>query len=678
MSDPTPSAHRRNSLAAETSPYLLQHAANPVDWHPWGEAALAEAKATNRPILLSIGYAACHWCHVMAHESFENDEIAALMNRLFVNIKVDREERPDIDQIYMAALHALGQQGGWPLTMFLTPDGEPFWGGTYFPPDSRWGRPGFPDVLQTIARTYTEAPDRVAASRTALRERLEKAKPAGAVLTIDFLNAASERLSSIMDPTLGGTHGAPKFPQPTLLDLLWRDSQRTGDPTSRELVLLSLRRMAEGGIYDHVGGGFARYSVDDRWLVPHFEKMLYDNAQLIDLLGRAFVATGEPLFHQRIRETIDWLEREMLLPEGAFASSLDADSEGVEGKFYVWTKTEIEALLGSRADAFGAVYDVSPHGNWEDSIIVNRTKGLDDQNPTDPMQLVPELEKLRAARSSRVRPGLDDKILADWNGLLIVALARVSIRFGRPDWLQLALHAYRFVATEMARGDRLGHSYRKGKLVFPGVASDYAGMIAAALALYEATGETTFLSDAIRWTDRFDAHHWDASTGGYFAAADDADALLLRMKASADEATPSANGQMAENLVRLWIQTGDDRYRQRVTALFAALAGEIAANLYASTSLLAAFDTLIEPVQAVIVVPSGESPAELQQAVSEAADARIIVTIVMADRSLPTGHPASGKTAVDELPTLYVCRGQMCSLPVTERIHVKQAVLGLA
>lgn len=674
--EPSHSGATRNALAYETSPYLLQHARNPVDWHPWGPEALALAKETNRPILLSIGYAACHWCHVMAHESFENEEIAALMNALFINIKVDREERPDIDQIYMAALHALGQQGGWPLTMFLTPDGEPFWGGTYFPPESRWGRPGFPEVLQSISTTFSQAPDRIIASRDALKRRMATPRENNQSLTPGLLDAASEQLASLMDTELGGIRGAPKFPQPSLLDLLWRHSVRSGNETSRDLVLLSLTQMCEGGIYDHLGGGFSRYSVDDRWLVPHFEKMLYDNAQLIDLLSKAYAVTRAPLFATRIEETIGWLTREMLLPEGAFASSLDADSEGEEGRFYVWTKAEIEAILGERAAAFSAHYDVTEGGNWEGHTILNRSK-LTAQTDAIRAHFAEERAMLLQARAKRVRPDRDDKILADWNALTISALARASIILRRPEWLQLALDAYRFISTTMMRHDRSGHSYRAGKLVFPGFANDHAAMIRTALILHELTGEHVFLDDAERWTGTLNRHYWDNEGAAYFVSADDAEALILRMKANADEAIPSANGTMAECLTRLWILTGEDRYRQRATDLLQALSRSIATNLFASCSLLAGFDTLLEPVHAVIIVEANQTHHDLLEAVLDLADPRIIVSILKGSANLPESHPAFGKQTISGQPTLYICRGQSCSRPVTDRIHVKQAMVGL-
>ncbi|MEZ5889307.1 MAG: thioredoxin domain-containing protein [Xanthobacteraceae bacterium] len=514
---PTP---HENRLARETSPYLLQHKNNPVDWWPWGPDALAEAKRANKPILLSVGYAACHWCHVMAHESFEDAATAAVMNELFVNIKVDREERPDIDQIYMTALHLLGQQGGWPLTMILTPDGEPVWGGTYFPNTSRYGRPSFTDVLREIARLFREEPHRVEHNREALMARLaDRAQPEGrATIGLAQLGSIAEQLAGAMDPLHGGLRGAPKFPQCSMLEFLWRAGQRVDNrsqpseaPPSEpmnvffDLVELSLERMCEGGIYDHLGGGFSRYSVDERWLVPHFEKMLYDNAQLLELLALAHARTGHPLFRQRAAETVGWLEREMLTAEGAFCASLDADSEGEEGKFYVWSLAEIESLLPADEAAFFAQrYDVTAEGNFEGHTILNRLQRLDKfartragqgfalapMDANEEQRLAALRQALLDARARRVRPGLDDKVLADWNGLMIAALANAGSLLDEPGWIALARRAFDFIAREMTRGDRLGHSWRAtARLLFPGLASDFAAMIRAALALFEATGE---------------------------------------------------------------------------------------------------------------------------------------------------------------------------------------------
>ena len=408
-------ASHENRLARETSPYLLQHKHNPVDWWPWGTEALAQAKSNNKPILLSVGYAACHWCHVMAHESFEDDTTAQVMNELFVNIKVDREERPDIDQIYMSALHHLGEHGGWPLTMFLTPDGEPFWGGTYFPKTSRYGKPAFVDLLREVERVFRQEPQSVEQNRSALMARLsEKARPKGkVVIGPPELDRAAAQIAGMIDPVHGGMRGAPKFPQPMMLEFLWRAGQRLNDRRYFGAVELSLARMCEGGIYDHLGGGFSRYSVDERWLTPHFEKMLYDNALLLELLALAWQRSANDLFRTRAGETVGWLAREMTTSEGAFSASLDADSEGEEGKFYVWSPAEIEAVLGQDDAAFFAGhYDVTVQGNFEGHTILNRLKHL-PRSMDDEKRLGAMRAKLLEARSKRVRPGLDDKVLAD-------------------------------------------------------------------------------------------------------------------------------------------------------------------------------------------------------------------------------------------------------------------------
>src|SRR5580658_7111467 len=440
----------RNRLDEETSPYLLQHKDNPVHWQAWGEATLATAKQHDRPILLSIGYAACHWCHVMAHESFENPAIAGLMNDLFVNIKVDREERPDLDAIYQHALALLGEQGGWPLTMFLTPDGEPFWGGTYFPPDQRWGRPGFAQVLEAISAAYAGKRDDVAKNVAVLREalqRLGQPQHGGAILR-QQLDPIAERLLRETDQIHGGIGTAPKFPQCGILELFWRAWKRTHSTPYRDAVTKALDAMCQGGIYDHLGGGFARYSTDARWLAPHFEKMLYDNAELIDLLTLVWQETKSPLYRQRIDETAGWVAREMLTPGGGFASSLDADSEHEEGKFYVWSAEEVGATLGPDAAVFNEIYDVTAEGNWEGHTILNRLH--------HPALLADETEallarcraQLFALRAPRVRPGTDDKVLADWNGLMIAALAQAGLVFERPEWVAMAARAFAFIERE--------------------------------------------------------------------------------------------------------------------------------------------------------------------------------------------------------------------------------------
>ena len=446
-SAPASTTHQ-NRLANETSPYLLQHKNNPVDWWPWGPEALAAAKKTSKPILLSVGYAACHWCHVMAHESFENDATARVMNELFVNIKVDREERPDIDQIYMAALHHLGEHGGWPLTMFLTPAGEPIWGGTYFPNTSRYGKPAFIDVLREIARLFRDEPGKIEQNRAALMEQLATVARRAGTATIGRteLDSAARQLGGIIDPVNGGTRGAPKFPQAALFELLWRAGLRTGEARYFAAVDITLDHICEGGIYDHLGGGFSRYSVDERWLVPHFEKMLYDNAQLLELLAIAYQRSGKTLYRRRAEETVAWLKREMTIGEGAFSASLDADSEGEEGKFYVWSYDEVIRRLGIEdGEFFARHYDVTPAGNFEGHNILNRLKPQ-PRSDADEARLDALREKLLAARESRVRPGLDDKVLADWNGLMIAALVNAGLLFDEPSWIDMAGRAFDFIA----------------------------------------------------------------------------------------------------------------------------------------------------------------------------------------------------------------------------------------
>src|SRR3974390_1539952 len=466
----TSNTKRLNGLAEATSPYLLQHKYNPVDWRQWGPGALAEAKRLKRPILLSIGYAACHWCHVMAHESFEDEATARLMNELFVNIKVDREERPDIDQIYMNALHLLGEQGGWPLTMFLTPAGEPVWGGTYFPKDSKFGRPAFKDVLREVARLFREEPGKIEQNRAALLARLaDKARPADKVtIGLRELNAAAAQVGNMFDPVNGGLRGPPTFLQPSMFEFLWRAGMGTGDKRFFETVEHSLERMCEGGIYDHLGGGFSRYSVDERWLVPHFEKMLYDNAQLLELLALGWQRSGNTLFAERARETVQWLAREMTTKEGAFCASLDADSEGEEGKFYVWSYDEVIRTLGlSDGEFFARHYDVSASGNFEGHNILNRLERV-PRTREDEERLALLRAKLMQVRDKRVRPGLDDKVLADWNGLMIAALVNAGVVFGEPGWIDMAARAFDFIVRGMTRGDRLGRFLRGGAPLFSG------------------------------------------------------------------------------------------------------------------------------------------------------------------------------------------------------------------
>jgi uncharacterized protein YyaL (SSP411 family) len=678
-----------NRLGEETSPYLLQHRDNPVAWRAWGEQAFAEARAQDKPVLLSVGYAACHWCHVMAHECFEDPEIAALMNRLFVNIKVDREERPDVDSIYQTALALLGEHGGWPLTMFLTPAGEPFWGGTYFPPTPRFGRPGFPQVLTAIAEIYANDKERVAKNTAALTDALGKlsANQPGEAIPLTALDQVAQRLLGEVDRVHGGIGGAPKFPQPSILKLLWRAWKRSGDADLREAVELTMTRMAQGGIYDHLGGGFARYAVDARWLVPHFEKMLYDNAQLLELLTWLWQDTGKTLYEQRARETAGWVLREMIAdadgsgrtPTGAFAATLDADSEGEEGKFYVWQEAEIDALLGDEAALFKRHYDVRPAGNWEGKTILNRSAAPELADPETEARLAACRETLRAARDTRVWPGWDDKVLADWNGLMVAALAKAGPAFGEPEWLAAAERAFAFVCREMQRDGRLHHAWRHGQLKHPATLDDYADMAAAALALDEVTGKPDYRGQAEAWVAVLDRHYWDEENGGYFFTADDTADLIVRTKTAYDSAAPSGNGTILAVLARLFYLTGEAAYRERAEALVAAFSGELTRNFFPLATLLNGAELLIAATQVVIVGARGtpDTDALIAATVRLCLPNRVL-QVVDAGEALPPAHPAAGKGQMDGRATAYVCHGPACSLPITEPAALARALGGAA
>jgi uncharacterized protein YyaL (SSP411 family) len=659
-----------NRLQKASSPYLLQHRHNPVHWWEWGSGALEEARRLNRPVLISIGYAACHWCHVMAHESFEDPDVAEVMNSLFVNIKVDREERPDVDQVYMSALHALGEQGGWPLTMFLTAQGEPFWGGTYFPKEPRFGRPGFVSVLREIARLHHDEPDRVTQNARALKAHLAKeARPEGEAVTSDELNDLAQRLALALDPVNGGLPGAPKFPNPPILECVYRHAHRSGDEIARSNFLLAMERMALGGIHDHIGGGFARYAVDERWLVPHFEKMLYDNAQLLELYALAFAESGRPLFRQASEGIVTWLTREMVTEEGAFAASLDADSEGVEGKFYVWGLGEIREVLGSDATLFAATYDITQHGNWEETNIPNLL--ITGEIPTElDGRVAPMREKLLARRASRVRPGLDDKVLADWNGLMIAALVRAATLLDRPEWIVLAKAAYRFIAESMNRDGRLGHSWRAGSLIFPGFALDHAAMMRAALALFETTGESRYLDDCRTWRDTLLRDFAVAETGTLAMTSREADPLVVRPQPTHDDAVPNANGVFAEAIVRLAQITGAEEDREQAEAALTTLTGIARAGPFGHTSILNALDLHFRGLTIVIV---GEGADALREVAMRVPYTDRTVVRIRDGEWLGAAHPAHG-AAVGDRPQALVCAGMRCSLPVADPAQLETQV----
>ena len=666
-----------NLLGRETSPYLLQHAENPVHWRPWGKAALEEAKAAHKPILVSIGYAACHWCHVMAHESFEDPETAALMNALFVNIKIDREERPDIDQIYMSALHALGEQGGWPLTMFATPDGAPFWGGTYFPPEPRWGRPSFRQVLQGVANAFHTGAEVVTHNTRALTEHLERQATAsvGDAPEPAQLDAVAQAYLRMTDPEHGGLRGAPKFPNPPIYRFLWQNAFRTGQPDAVDALHLMLDRMSQGGIYDHLGGGYARYSTDEVWLVPHFEKMLYDNAQVLELLALAQAHRPNPLYAQRANETVWWMMRDMSAQridgKAAFAASEDADSEGEEGRFYVWTEAEINALLGPASVAFKRAYDVTAAGNWDGHVILRRVTPFG--SPDEEAVLTRSRQVLFQAREKRVRPGWDDKVLADWNGLAIAALVRASVVFDQPLWLDRAREAFDFILIHMtALHGGVDHAWRLGRVTAAGMLEDQAAMTRAALALHEATGEMRFLAVAERLANAAGAAFADGHGGFYATAADASDVPLTRPRTATDGVTPSGNGMMAEVFARLFHLTGDPVWRARATAVLTAFGGQ-PEQLTGMPCLLAAADVLEEGAS-VVIVGEPAMAAALARAALSAADPAIVVLRAAATGALPLDHPAYGKTAGIYGAAAYVCRGNVCGLPIADPAALVRAL----
>ena len=680
----------KNKLALETSPYLLQHQDNPVDWYPWGEEALDAAKQSGKAILLSIGYSSCHWCHVMAHESFENPNIAALMNELFINVKVDREERPDLDVIYQSSLALMRQAGGWPLTMFLTPDGEPFWGGTYFPPEERRGRPGFKQVLNGLATAWQDNREQVTSNVAVIREALEAlsiAQP-GTQLTLGFVDEVASTTLRAIDPSYGGFRNAPKFPQVPLLGMLWRAWRRTKLNLYYDAVCSSLNHMCQGGIYDHIGGGFARYSTDEKWLVPHFEKMLYDNAQLIGLLTEVWKETKTPLYEARIRETIDWVLREMKITEDdghiAFASALDADTvdedgHSVEGRFYVWTEAEIDELLGDTAPLFKKTYAITDRGNWAEGGV-----GANVISRVTPYPLDPAIEEMLASarsrlfdrRQRRALPRRDDKVLADLNGLMIQALAKAATTFDEPRWLDAAKSALTFVSKHMVSDGRLSRSWAAGVAKHNAVLDDLAQMSRAALQLYEATGDAPYLVQAEAWVHQADDLFWCTDDGGYCLSARDVTDVITRTRQCADNVVPSGNGTMADVLARLYLITGETRYRERAEGVINAFPAENANAVTNMPTLMNAFELLTEGAQVVIAGTNGNTH-ELLRAAHAAPGGLHVVIRSDGENEHAQGHPAHGKTSIDGKAAAYVCRAATCSPPVIDEDALIAALKGL-
>jgi len=671
-----------NELGRAASPYLLQHADNPVHWRMWGDAALKEAQTLNKPILLSVGYAACHWCHVMAHESFEDAATAAVMNELFVNIKVDREERPDIDHIYMSALHTFGERGGWPMTMFLTPTGEPFWGGTYFPKTEQYGRPSFVNVLRGVAEAFRAQPDRIAHNTKIVRDTLSKdARKESGELTAGMIESIAPQIANFVDTLNGGLRGAPKFPNTPIFELLWRAGARLGNTPYRDHVRLTLTRMSQGGIYDHLGGGFARYSVDERWLVPHFEKMLYDNAQLLEMLALCHREFGDALMKTRASEIVAWLQRDMTTANGAFCASLDADSEGEEGKFYVWTWDELVSLLGE-ADAifFGQFYGASRHGNWSEEPHGERVNVLNQLEAVPPSadeaaRLAPIRQKLFDAREKRVHPGLDDKVMADWNGLMISALVNAGTALSEPSWINLAARAYQIIIDlllyENDTGQkRLAHSTRAGVVVKPGFALDHAAMMRAALALHEARHMAgadlparDYLADAISFAEALRDDYCAPTSGLIAMSAQGASDVILRLAPTTDDAIPNAHPVYLEGLIRLAGLTGDLKWQALADDLFATLAPIVRANFVGHAGVMNALDLRLYGVE--IVTAGNDRQALYEAALAIPFDHRIVLDLDRLE-ALPADHPAAAQAKAAGAAAAFACSAGTCSLPVND------------
>jgi uncharacterized protein YyaL (SSP411 family) len=685
-----PRPPRENRLACETSPYLLQHAHNPVDWYPWGSEAFARAKELDRPIFLSIGYSACHWCHVMERESFEDEAIARLMNELFVCIKVDREERPDVDDVYMKAVQILTQGGGWPMSVWLTPDGRPFFGGTYFPPEDKYGRAGFPKVCAEMGRLWKEERQRVLDAADALTGEVRKASTlasaggsSDAALPEGLVARAADRIVRNFDPTYGGFGAAPKFPHPMELALLVRADARIGKPEARHAALFTLEKMAAGGIYDQVGGGFHRYSTDERWLVPHFEKMLYDNAQLAGVYLDAFLATGDEAHARVVREILDYVLREMTSPEGGFHSTQDADSEGEEGKFFVWTPDELEAALGADLAAWiGPFFGVSREGNFEHGAsILSRPWSVADFAKARSMseeQVAAGIGvarcKLFGERSKRVAPARDDKVLADWNGLMIGAFARAGFHLAEPRYLDAARKSAAFARAKLwseEGGGSLKRSWKDGQAKHAGNLADFACLAEGFLELHQAGFDPADLAFARRLVDVAIARFADEGEGGFFFTASDHETLIARPKDPYDGATPSGPSVMASNLVRLAELTGEEAYRARALRMLALYRRLLEQHPQAVGRMLWAVDFLeSRPREVVLAGPSEAALAPLVDVLRKSSGAHRVVLVATPQSAgalskltslLEGREPAAGGT-----PSAYVCRDGACKLPVTD------------
>ncbi len=685
-----------NRLIYESSPYLLQHSHNPVAWFPWGEEALSRAKAEDKPILLSIGYSACHWCGVMERESFEDEETARMMNENFVNIKVDREERPDLDGIYMQAVQAISGQGGWPMTVFLTPDGKPFYGGTYYPPEPRHGLPSFRQVLQSVASAYRNRRGDVTQSAAQLTEQLSEqtsAKTRREELTRLLIDEAYTAIEQQFDRVHGGFGSAPKFPQPMNLEFLLRVHYRTRYPTALAMVEKTLQKMARGGMYDQLGGGFHRYSVDSRWLVPHFEKMLYDNAQLARVYLHAYQATGKEFYQRIVVETLDYVTREMTDPEGGFYSTQDADSEGEEGKFYVWSPDEIEQVLGKDdAKIFNAYYDVAPYGNFEGHSILNvpRDEDIVANELKIPLETLREViersrPRLFAAREQRVHPARDEKVLTAWNGLMLAAFAEASCVLNRVDYRESATRNAEFLLGNLRSpdaafdgggqgGGRLLRTWKDGKAKLNGYLEDYTNLIEGLITLYEATFDKRWLLEARSLAGTMIEQFWSDDIGGFYDTGKDHETLITRPRDIYDSATPSGGAMAVTVLLKLAAMLGDEDYARRAVESLKGASAFMKRYPHGFGQWLNGLDFYLSHPKEIALI-GDLNRVDTQQMLATIFKPYLPNKIVMhqvTEADSVGGPLLEGKYMIDDKATVYVCQNYTCQAPVTDPLELEQ------
>ena len=669
-----PEPKHTNALIHETSPYLLQHAHNPVEWYPWGSEALRRSKEEDKPILLSIGYSACHWCHVMERESFENEEIAEIMNKHFINIKVDREERPDLDAIYMSAVQLMTGSGGWPMTVFLTPAQVPFYGGTYFPPADRHGLPGFPRLLLSVARAYAEKKSEILDDAPRIiseLERINRFDPAGKAPMGDLLDDAVTSIMRNHDARYGGFGQSPKFPPSMALTFLLRSHIRTGNKSLLEVVEHTLQKMANGGIYDQLGGGFHRYSVDQRWLVPHFEKMLYDNALLSRIFLDAYQTTRNNFYRQIAEETLDYVLREMTSPEGGFYSTQDADSEGEEGKFFVWTPRQVEAILGEDdAAIFCSYYDITPEGNFESKSILNVPRPgsmvakLNNMEESRFWELIRRGRSLLfAEREKRIKPGRDEKILTAWNGLMLRSFAEASNILDREDYRRVAVRNAEVILTKLRPGGRLLRTYRDGAAKLNAYLEDYAFLLDALLSLYEATFDPRWIKESLSLADILLGQFWHSEGKGFYFTATDHESLICRSKDFYDNATPSGNSVAAHALLRLAKLTGEEKWSTPAQELLMMMAAPMTRHSSAFANLLSVLDFSLAKAREIAVI--GNPTAEETKSLLREIFYPYLPNKVVACGTGNGLYLLKDRPQLDGKPTVYVCENYVCKAPVT-------------